>query len=107
MANLIYSLAKKSNVMPGRKEVLIRFFHGKFNQRGKTRIFVDESYWDAERQCNKIPRIRVMSEEKRAMIQEAELQNGILGNLSSFIKTAFVNDSTSGALHEQWLKDEH
>lgn len=105
MANLIYSLAKKSNVMPGRKEVLIRFFHGKFNQRGKTRIFVDESYWDAERQCNKIPRIRVMSEEKRAMIQEAELQNGILGNLSSFIKTAFVNDSTSGALHEQWLKD--
>lgn len=39
------------------------------------------------------------------MIQEAELQNGILGNLASFIKTAFVNDSTSGALHEQWLKD--
>ena len=52
--------------MPGKKEVLVRFFHGKFNQRGKTKIFVEESYWDAERQCNKIPRIRVMSEEKKA-----------------------------------------
>ena len=50
--------------MPGKKEVLICFFHGKFNQRGKTRIFVDESNWDRERQCNKIPRVRVMSEKR-------------------------------------------
>ncbi len=105
MATLIYSLSKKSNIMPDKKEVLIRFFHGKFNQRGKTRIFVDESNWDSERQCNKIPRVRVMSEEKRAMIQEAEHQNSILSNLSTFIMTSFVKDETTNALHEKWLKD--
>jgi len=89
MATVVYSLSSKSNVIPGKKEVLVRFFHGKFNQRGKTRIFVDESYWDNENQRNRIPKIRVMSEDKKAMINELEQQNSNLQNLSSFLHTVY------------------
>ena len=90
MATLVYTLSNKSNVVPGKKEVLVRFFHGKFNQRGKTRVFVDESQWDSDRQCNRIPKIRVMSDEKKAMIHELEQQNTTLNNLSAFLKKSFV-----------------
>lgn len=104
MATLVYSLSSKSNVIPGRKEVMVRFFHGRFNQRGRTKIFVDESLWDDKRQCNKIPKVRVISEDKRAMIQEAEHQNSILSSLSSFLKTSFVNEN-SDAFPKTWLTD--
>lgn len=104
MATLVYSLSSKSNVVPGRKEVMVRFFHGRFNQRGRTKIFVDESLWDDKRQCNKIPKVRVISEDKRAMIQEAEHQNSILSSLSSFLKTSFVNEN-SDAFPKTWLTD--
>ena len=71
----------------------MRFFHGKFNQRGKTRVFVDESQWDSDRQCNRIPKIRVMSDEKKAMIHELEQQNTTLNNLSAFLKQSFVSEN--------------
>ena len=103
MATLIYTLSSKSNIIPGRKEVLVRFFHGKFNQRGKTKIFVDEALWDNERQCNKIPKIRVMSDEKKATIHELEQQNSTLNNLAAFLKKSFVNENGDGALPNKWV----
>ena len=103
MATLVYTLSNKSNVVPGKKEVLVRFFHGKFNQRGKTRVFVDESQWDSDRQCNRIPKIRVMSEEKKAMIHELEQQNTTLNNLSAFLKKSFVSENGDGSLPDKWV----
>ncbi len=103
MATVVYSLSSKSNVIPGRKEVMVRFFHGKFNQRGKTKVFVDESYWDIENQRNRIPKIRVMSEDKRSMIHELEQQNSTLQNLSSFLHTAFVNENKGNVLPDKWV----
>lgn len=103
MATLVYTLSNKSNVVPGKKEVLVRFFHGKFNQRGKTRVFVDESQWDSDRQCNRIPKIRVMSDEKKVMIHELEQQNITLNNLSAFLKQSFVSENGDSSLPEKWV----
>jgi len=90
MATIIYSISAKTNAVLAKNEVLLRFFHGKINLRGKTRVFVRSEYWDQERQCNKIPKIRVMSVENQNIVKELKEQNSTLEELSQFIMSEFL-----------------
>lgn len=40
MATMEYSLSSKKDKTTGKQEILVRFFHGRFNQRGK-RTYTD------------------------------------------------------------------
>lgn len=43
MATLVYSISSKTDKVTGLHEVLIRFFHGRLNQRAKSGIFTARS----------------------------------------------------------------
>ena len=54
MANFQFRLSSKKNKL-GRQELLMRFYHGKFQQRAKTGIFIEDKpiYWDGTTIVNK------------------------------------------------------
>ena len=54
MANFQFRLSSKKNQL-GRQELLMRFYHGKFQQRAKTGIFIEDKpvYWDGSSIVNK------------------------------------------------------
>ncbi|MBO4917682.1 MAG: phage integrase SAM-like domain-containing protein [Bacteroidales bacterium] len=90
MATIVYSLSKKKDKITGKQEILMRFFHGRFNQRAKTNLFTYIDYWDEKGQCNKIPKIRFMSEEKTALIKNLQQVNKDLEDISTFIQEEFI-----------------
>lgn len=106
MATLVYRLSAKTDKITGQSEVLIRFFHGGFDQRAKTNIFVPSDYWNKETQRCRIPKVRVMSDENRSIVEELTRQNAKLDKLSTFIHQSFI-DAGSGkvSLSETWLID--
>lgn len=74
MATIYYSLSAKKDTI-GQQEILIRFSHGRTNQRAKTNIFISAEYadengkkktiWNNEKQQIDVPNFRVMSDEKK------------------------------------------
>ena len=106
MATIVYTISSKADKVLGKHEILVRFFHGRINLRGKTGFFTTEEDWDQEHQCNRIPKIRVMSEDRKEAVRELTLQNGKLKELSQFILSTFL-ESGGGkqALGENWLKE--
>ena len=116
MATILYSLSAKEDKVLAKNEVLVRFFHGRINQRGKTRIFIPKDSWDQESQHIRVPKIRVMSPEKMAAVKELEEQNGRLKELSQFIMSSFLesgagkkdipSDWLSGVLAKFYKDDE-
>ena len=106
MATIVYTISSKADKVLGKHEILVRFFHGRINLRGKTGFFTTEEDWDQEHQCNRIPKIRVMSEDRKEAVRELTRQNGKLKELSQFILSTFL-ESGGGkqALGENWLKE--
>ena len=104
MATVIYTLSRKKDKISGKQEIMMRFFHGKFNQRGKTNLFTTQERWNESTQRNVIPTIRVMSQEKLELVRELKQQNKELEEISSFIQNAFVQDGGGKLpLPEKWL----
>lgn len=104
MATIVYSLSTKRGKISGRHEILMRFFHGRINQRAKTNIFTFEEYWDAKRQCNIIPKFRVASPDKLELVQQLQQQNKELEDISTFIQNAFIKDGAGKVpLPDKWL----
>ena len=104
MATIVYSLSSKKDKTTGQQEILVRFFHGRINQRAKTNIFTTEEYWDAALQCNRIPKIRVMSQEKIDLVRQLQQQNDELKNLAAYIQNSFIEDGAGKLpLPEKWL----
>ena len=90
MATIEYSLSSKKDKTTGKQEILVRFFHGRFNQRGKTNLYGHSDDWDQDRQRFVIPKVRMMTEEKRKEIQELQNLNSELDAISRFLLDAFV-----------------
>lgn len=106
MATIVYSISPKTDKVLGKHEILVRFFHGRTNLHIKTGLFTDVDAWDQERQCNKIPKIRVMSEDKKNLVKELTEQNGILKALSQFIMSEFIEcGGGKEAFGKDWLKE--
>lgn len=106
MATIVYSLSAKVDKILGKSEVMVRFFHGRLNQRAKTGIFVNKDDWDQSAQRCKIPKIRAMSIERIEEVREMKRQNDTLNELSTHITESFMRDSAlTKEMPKTWLVD--
>ena len=104
MATIVYSLSAKKDKTTGKQEILMRFFHGRLNQRAKTNLFTFAEYWDEKNQCNKIPKVRFMSEEKAALVKSLQQVNKELEEISTFIQEEFIKAGAGKVeLVDKWL----
>lgn len=90
MATIEFSLSSKKDKITGKQEILVRIFHGRINQRGKTNLYGHSDGWDQDRQRFVIPKVRMMTEEKRKEIQEHQDLNSELDAISRYLLDAFV-----------------
>ena len=90
MATIYYSLSAKENSC-GLHEVLIRFTHGRFNQRAKTGIYVLPEYWNEKTQSILIPRYRMMSPARQDIVEQANEAHAKLSALTSFVMQSFID----------------
>lgn len=106
MATTQFRLSTKADKTTGQHEVLVRFFHGRIGQYGKTNIFVQPQYWNQARQRVTIPRVRVMSDEAKQVTSELADINTRLERMEQFIQDSFI-DAGAGKMElpGTWLAD--
>ena len=104
MATIYLSLSAKADKATGLHRVLVRFKHGKIDQRAKTAIFVLSDYWDSEAQCLAIPRFRLMNSEQRELCERLSEDNSKLQKIKEVVTQAFI-DAGAGklAVAGNWL----
>ena len=101
---MVYSLSSKTDKVTGLHEVLIRFFHGRLNQRAKSGIFISAEYWNDELQRNFVPKFRLMNDRQRALVEELTEQNEALQKLCAHIHKAFIEAGAGkDPLPKDWL----
>lgn len=106
MANVIYKLSTKVDKITGKREIYVRFYHGRFDFRAKTNLYVLPEYWDAEKQSIKVPNTRSNTVEKQQLIIELSSLKAELENLSRDIREAFIADGGGKKdLPIEWLSD--
>jgi site-specific recombinase XerD len=114
MATIYLSLSAKVDVTK-RQEILIRFSHGRINQRGKTNIFIPADYtdengkqkviWDEKSQQIIIPNFRLMNDEKKELKQYLTDQSEKLNSLITSIQTTFNEIKDKNDIPNDWVKD--
>lgn len=102
MASIYYSLSTKKNT-DNESEILIRFAHGRINQRSKSNLFIEEEYWDDSSQQIVIPKFRILSPDKKVLKDYLANLGEKLSELSSLIQKSF-NEVDKEALSKDWLK---
>ena len=106
MANIVYKLSAKEDKITGKREIHVRFYHGKFDVRAKTNLYVQPEYWDAEKQTVKIPNTRSNTPEKQQLIMQLSSLKANLEALSKDIREAFIADGGGKrVLSVDWLTD--
>ena len=92
MAKIVYKLSTKEKGISAKKEIHVRFYHGKFDVRAKTNLYVQPEYWDADKQTVKIPNTRSNTPEKQQLIIQLSTLKADLESLSNDILEAFIAD---------------
>ena len=106
MATIKFRLSAKADKVTGQSEVLVRFFHGKFDQYAKSNIFVNPKYWNKDRERVTIPRARVMSPEAKRLTVELSDINARLERLAQHLNDKFIEAGAGKqALPGSWLAD--
>jgi len=103
MATVYLSLSTKTDTTQ-KQEILIRFSHGRINQRAKTNIFISAEYWDDKTHQVIIPNFRLMNDEKKELKQYLTNQSEKLNLLTTTIQTLF-NESDKSNIAPDWLKN--
>ncbi len=103
MATIVLSLSAKTDKATSQHEVLIRFFHGRINQRAKTNIFVHPDYWSDEQQTIVIPNWRLLNDEKKQIKDELQLKTDRLNQIVSLVQSSF-QAADKNNLAKDWLK---
>ncbi|MCH5332043.1 MAG: phage integrase SAM-like domain-containing protein [Alistipes sp.] len=91
MATIYLSLSAKYNAVLNAREIMVRFSHGKINQRAKSGIFVQPDYWDVKNECVLIPRLRLIGPEQRRLLDELNAKQSQIEDMRMSIMTAFVS----------------
>ena len=92
MANIVYKLSTKRDKITGKHEIYVRFYHGRFDVRAKTNLYVQPEYWDPDKQTVKIPNTRSNTSEKQQLIIQLSTLKANLESLSNDILEAFMAD---------------
>lgn len=73
MATLQFSISRKAT--EGVSELLVRFYHGKIDQRAKSGIYLPPERWNGEKQSVNIPRLQ--NTERTALIESQKRLEGL------------------------------
>lgn len=103
MATIYLSLSKKKDAL-NNQEVLLRFSHGKINQRAKSNVFVPHENWDNNKRQIIIPNLRIKSKEKVELIDYLTTQSNKLDTLIGHIQKEF-NNTDIETISSGWLKN--
>ena len=103
MATIVLSLSAKTDKVTSQHEVLIRFFHGRINQRAKTNVFVHPDYWSDEQQAIVIPNWRLLTDEKKQIKNELQQKTDRLNQIVSLVQSSF-QATVKNNLAKDWLK---
>jgi hypothetical protein len=103
MASIYFSLSTK--IFGGKKQVMVRFGATKVNQRAKSGLFVNPSYWDDATMSVVIPKPRLMTDELREIITELREVDSTLRKLQQFIEDEYLRDTTAPTTNADWLKE--
>lgn len=104
MATIYLRLSTKSDKATSQHEILIRFKHGAFAQRAKTNIFIQPEYWNEDGQSITIPQWRLMTDERKRLIEELTEKSNKLNELTNHIQTSF-QDTDKNNVGKDWLKN--
>ena len=106
MAKIVYKLSTREKGISAKKEIHVRFYHGKFDVRAKTNLYVQPEYWDAAKQTVKIPNTRSNTPEKQQLIMKLSALKADLESLSNDIREAYIADGGGKRdLPTEWLSD--
>ena len=83
---------------------MVRFAHTSFNQRAKTGLFVEETYWDNSLQTVIIPKPRLFTDKIVETIKELREVEVQLRELRIRIEDAYTNSPTAPIYDKEWLK---
>ncbi|MDL2265637.1 site-specific integrase [Parabacteroides sp. OttesenSCG-928-G21] len=103
MATFYLSLSTKKDVNE-QHQIMMRFSHGKVNQRAGTNIFVQQKYWDEAKEEIIVPNSRVMDIERTQTKNYLIEQAGRLNTLKTIVQESF-NKIGKDNIKAQWLKD--
>ena len=103
MATIQLSLSTKADNTTSLHEVLIRFFHGRINQRAKTNVFVHPDYWNGDTQSIVIPHWRLLTNERKQLIKELQSKSDRLNQIVLLVQSSFQTIDKSNVATD-WLK---
>lgn len=103
MATIYFSLSTKQ--VGRKKQVMVRFTHSKINQRAKSGIFVDPTYWDDTLQSIVMPRVRLMNDEMQKVVTELREADARLRELRLFIEDSYHASPLAPSQDKEWLKE--
>ena len=104
MATIYLSLSAKKNLL-NKQEILIRFSHGKINQRAKTGMFVPSEYWNENEQKIIVPNFRLMNNEQKELKNNLNSLSKDLSELVVYVQTIFMETNVD-IIGSNWLKSE-
>jgi hypothetical protein len=102
MATIYLTQSPKTDAN-GESEILIRFSHGKINQRAKSNIFLSSKYWNAKEERISIPKARVLVADTKKLIDDLNAKNERLATITANILKSF-NEADKKAIPADWLK---
>lgn len=87
-----------------KKQIMVRFTHGKVNQRAKSSIFVDPTYWNNTTQSVVMPKARLMTDAIIATLNELREVDDNIRGLCSHINEAYISNPLAPVQDKEWLK---
>lgn len=103
MASVYLSLSTMAN--GEKKQIMVRFAHGKVNQRAKSGLFIDPSHWDATTQSVIMPKARLMTDAIIATIAELREVDNKARGLVNYIIDSYTANPDAPHMNKEWLKD--
>lgn len=101
MATIYYTLSRRKNAL-GESEILMRFSHGKINQRARTGLFVNPKYWHAG--AIRLPNYRLLpSPETQSEIDTATETRRRLAGITALVTRSF-NEQVREDIPPHWLR---
>lgn len=103
MATVYFSLSAKT--IGGKKQVMVRFGGTGFNQRAKSGLYINPTYWDDSTQGVTIPKPRLITDELVSTIRELREADAKLRELRLFIEDEYIKDISAPVKNPDWLKN--
>ena len=103
MATITLRLSSKTDKQTNQHEILMRFRHGKVDQYAKTNVFVHPDHWSNDTKSIKIPNARLLTDEKKQLINELHKKIDRLNEITSLVQSSFQAIDKSNVAKD-WLK---